>query len=91
VESRVIGQAIIPISRVLPSLTRPPTDSPSYNRQRPEVSVCEWIELFPLPKDQCRFVHVPAEMALDVRGMERPRARLGMLQVCSPASRCAHP
>lgn len=51
-ESKVIGQAIIPVCRVLPSIIRQQDSDP---KSLPEMSVCEWIELFPLPKDQCRL------------------------------------
>ncbi len=86
VDSKLIGQAIVPVSRLLPNLCSLELIASSFLAGKDVTPtrvtlMQEDLELFPLPKELSRFQAIPKELALDLKGMTRPRASLGIVRV----------
>jgi hypothetical protein len=85
VDSKLIGQAIIPISRLLPNIVSWELVVSSFfagtDATPTHVLKQEELELFPLPKELTRFQSIPDELSKDLKGMTRPRSSLGVLSV----------
>ena len=85
VDSKLIGQAIIPLARLLPNLCSFELIASSFlagaDVSPTKIKRQEELELFPLPKDLLRFQSIPKELAMDLKGMTRPRSSLGLLHV----------
>jgi hypothetical protein len=85
VDSKLIGQAIIPIPRLLPDLASWELIAASFlagtDATPTHIQKQEELELFPLPKELTRFQSIPDELSKDLKGMARPRSSLGVLHV----------
>mmetsp|Transcript_43740 Transcript_43740/g.138244 ORF Transcript_43740/g.138244 Transcript_43740/m.138244 type:complete len:711 (+) Transcript_43740:356-2488(+) len=87
--TKLIGQCILPLAHILPSLMPEHVQVASVHGvptvRRAEQADCTdqeaWMELFPLSKTSSKFEVIPKELSNDVDGMLRPRYPLGKIKV----------